>query len=88
VSDIFTTLDRSTALELLKLARRHHAGKEDLPPEIAAKRKQIDDAVRNAELFIAKLRVVDQAMIDDIVAMKVELDGLYAGWAERSSAAH
>lgn len=50
------------------------------PPKIVAKRRQIDAATRNAVLFMQRLRVVDEGMINDIVRMKLELDGLYTEW--------
>lgn len=77
---------REAALTLLRLASEHHQGEGgQLPPEIMAKKKEIEAAIRNAELFLVRLRVVDQSMVDDVVRMKVELDGLYAAWATRET---
>jgi hypothetical protein len=70
------------ALTLLRMSGEYHAGKRSLPPEISALKQRIKSATRNAELFTARLRVVDEGMINDIVRMKLELDGLYARWGE------
>lgn len=78
------------ALALLRMSGEYHSGRRTLPPNITALKRRIAQATRNAELFTARLRVVDEGMINDIVRMKLELDGLYARWGEsevsRSSA--
>jgi hypothetical protein len=72
------------ALNLMKLGREHRQGKRSLPPKIVAKKKEIADATKNAELFMATLRQIDYGMIDHVVGLKRELDGLYAAWGAGS----
>lgn len=51
--------------------------KEGLPPHIVAHKKLIEYKIRNAELFMARTGAVDYGMLDEIVRMKLQLDGLY-----------
>ena len=78
----FSFLDRNAAFTLLQLTEEYWSGDRELPPEIVAKRKQIEALTRNAELFMARLRVVDLGMIDEIVEAKLELDTLLGRWAQ------
>lgn len=70
---------------LLRLCKETHKDKRPLPPEIVEKKQQIEAATRNAELFTARLRQVDQGMINDIVLMKRELDTLYSRWIQEET---
>ncbi len=79
---MMNVLSPKAAEALLRSARDVHAGKKQLPPEIIAKKKQIADARKNAELFIMRLRVVDENMVNTVVRLRLELDQLYAQWAE------
>ena len=80
-------LSRDEALTLIQLADKHWRGDRELPPEIVAKRKEIEDAIRNAELFMINLRIVDMGMVHLVVSLKRELDGLYCLWAQSESTA-
>ena len=42
------------------------------------KKKELEDAIRNAELFIATLRVVDMGMVNQVRELHVELEA-FAG---------
>ncbi len=79
-------LDRDAAVELLETILAAYEDAPALPDDIDELRRRIERFIKNAELFIARLRVVDQGMIDDIMGLKLELDGLYAGWVEKKSA--
>lgn len=65
----------------LDKAGKFHAGEIKLPPEISEMKRIIAEKTRNAELFMARLRVVDEGMIREIVALKLRLDNLYGKWA-------
>ncbi len=77
----YRILSTDEAMTMLRLAGEYYRGKRKLPPEIVAKRKEIEAATRNAELFMINLRVVDVAMVDRVVQLKLELDTLYGSWA-------
>ncbi|HWB33942.1 MAG TPA: hypothetical protein VG753_01305 [Candidatus Paceibacterota bacterium] len=83
--DFWGVMSPEDALKLIELAGDYHRGKRKLPPEIIEKKKQIEAAIRNAELFMVHLRVVDQGMVNDIVQMKLDLDALYSNWAQRET---
>lgn len=75
-------LSQEAALTALQLGRELREGKRKLPPEIVEKKKEIAAATRNAELFMARTGAVDYGMVDHAVALRLELDALYAQWAE------
>lgn len=81
-------MTREGALALMKLAERYHRREISLPPEIVAKKKEIEAAIQNAELFMVRFRIVDESMVNDVVRMKMELDGLYALWGEGNVTRH
>lgn len=68
------------AHQVLDKAGKLHRGEIQLPPDIVAKKKEIEALTVKAELFVARVGVVDHGMIDDVVKAKLELDGLYARW--------
>ena len=78
-------LSPEEALTVLRQAGEVHKGKRKLPPEIVKKRKEIEEAIRNAELFLLRLRVVDEGMVNHAVQLKFELDALYGAWAKRET---
>lgn len=52
------------------------------PQEILVLKRRIAEETRVAEFFFASTGVIDHERIRQIVAMKLELDGLYGRWAE------
>ncbi len=66
---------RREAKAMIELGKQYT--KEGLPPHIVAHKKLIDEKIRNAELFMARTGAVDYGMINEIVRMKLHLDGLY-----------
>lgn len=52
------------------------------PPEIRQLTEAIEGEERAAEVRLAITGEVDAAVIDRIVGMKLQLDALYADWAE------
>lgn len=76
------TVEATAALEV---AGKFNRGEINLPPEILEKKKDIKRAIRNAELFMALMRVVDMGMVHDITRMRLELDGLYVAWIQRNA---
>lgn len=64
----------------LEKAGKLHAGLVKLPPEVKQTEELITSKIRNAELFTARLRAVDEGMINEIVQLKVHLDAMYAKW--------
>ena len=81
-------MTREGALALIQLGEMYRGGQIALPPEIIAKKKEIEAAIQNAELFMVRLRVVDESMVNEIVRMKRELDDLYALWGEIHATRH
>src|SRR5262245_33080756 len=79
-------MSRRAAQAAIRLSGEVYSGKRVLPPEIVAMKQQIKAATRNAELFMARLNVVDEGMVRDIVSMKIKLDGLFAKWAKGEAA--
>ena len=64
----------SRALEL--------AGKPYRPPQIVKLEEEIAGEIRAAELSASVTGVIDMERVQKIVAMKLQLDGLYCAWAE------
>jgi hypothetical protein len=81
----FRVLSPEEAVTLLRLAEEHHKSGRELPPEIIEKKREIEAATKNAELFIACFRVVDHSMVDNVVQLKLQLDALYGAWATRET---
>lgn len=69
------------AIYALNKAGKYHRGDIELPDDIVKLRKLIAEKTRNAELFLLKLRVVDEGMIREIVQLKLNLDVLYSRWS-------
>jgi len=63
---------------VMRKAKLLHSGKINLPPEIVGLKKLIAEKIRNAELFTARLRVVDEGMVHEITQLRLRLDGMYA----------
>lgn len=76
-------LTREDALELMRLDRKYNTKR--LSPELAAKKKEFEDAVQNAELFMARVRAVDVNMVKKAVHLKIELAALLAKGSRRGS---
>lgn len=66
------------ALALLQTAERIHAREEELPPEIIAIGIAIEKATRRAHLFMIRLGRVDEGMVNEVVALKLQRDALLA----------
>ena len=75
-------LSREAALTALRLTEELHTGARELPPEIVEQKKRIEAAKRNAALFMVRVGAVDEGMINYAVGLMLELDRLYAQWAE------
>lgn len=75
-------LSKEAAITALRLGKEVYEGKRKFPPEILAKKKEIAEAKKLAYLFIIRTGVVDEGMIDRAVQLMLELDTLYARWAE------
>ena len=58
------------------------AGKPYRPKEIRELKDQIEKETRVAELKCSATGVIDPDAVQKIVGMKLELDNLYADWAE------
>lgn len=76
-------LTKESALSLIDAAGAYHRGEFELGPEIMAKRAEIAEATRQAELFMIRCGAVDEGMIYHVVELKLELDTLYLGWIAR-----
>ena len=79
-------MSKEGALATLQLAKEVHAGKRKLPADVLLKRGEIKDAERRVHLFAQRMGVVDAGMVHQVTALKLELDGLYARWAESHAA--
>jgi hypothetical protein len=66
---------RAEARAMIELGKQYT--KEGLPPHIVAHKRAIELKIRNAELFMARTGAIDYGMINEIVRMKLQLDGLY-----------
>jgi len=75
-------MSREAALDLMRLSEEVSSGKRKLPKEIEDKKKEIAKATRKAELFVIMLGVVDEGMVMQVVRLKIDLDRLYAQFAE------
>lgn len=80
-------LTPNEATTFLKMAGEVQKGKRRLPPEIVEIKKRIATATRNAELFTARLRQVDQGMVYEIVQLRLEYDRLLGEWAKSETKA-
>ncbi len=80
----FITLGQ--ARTMLDVARKKHDGDPPLPPEILHTRRQIDEGIREAELFLARTGAVDNAMVYRVVDLKLLLDRQYLDWMESFAA--
>ena len=68
---------------LLRLSGEYHRGERGLPHDILAKKEEIVAATRNAHLFMVRTGgVIDYGMVDEVVHLKRELDGMYGGWVQ------
>jgi len=74
----FKVLSPAAAMKALELA-----GKSYRPKEIVELKEAIENKTRLAELRASLTGTIDQELIHEIVAMKLELDRLYGEWAER-----
>jgi hypothetical protein len=79
-------LSSKEALAMIRIAGEYRRGERALPPEIAAKRKELADETRNAELFLFRMNQVDYGMVARITKVRLELDALYAEWAVSEAA--
>ncbi len=79
---MFRILSKEAALTALRMAEEVHAGTRPLPPEIIAKKAEIEVATRKAYLFICYFRVIDYGLLQRALKLRLELDALYAHWAE------
>lgn len=79
------TLSFAEVETMMRLAEEHHRGGRELPPEIAEKRREIEAAIKNAELFIVCTAAVDYGMVDKVLQLKLELDALYGAWTVRET---
>ncbi len=73
------------ALSLIQFAREYHNGGRQLPPEIARKKGEIEQAIRNAELFVIMFRTVDYGLNMKAVTLMHEKDTLYEKWWQAST---
>lgn len=81
----YRSLSPAEVETMMRLAREFHREKRPLPPDIVELKKKIEGATRNAELFQVRLRVIDEGMLREIVAMKFNLDQLYAEWVAQET---
>ncbi|GEM_PF-4155376 len=73
----FRKLSHEATLRVLELGKKKYR-----PPEIVALKEKIDAETRAAEITASITGTVDTSKIYEIVRLKVELDNLYARWAE------
>jgi len=52
------------------------------PPQILELKERIDGEIRAAGVRASVTGVIDDAQVQQIVGLKLELDGLYGAWAE------
>ncbi|MFA6593883.1 MAG: hypothetical protein WCT16_01370 [Candidatus Buchananbacteria bacterium] len=70
-------LDPKSALRAMELSRGSYR-----PKEIIELKEAIDGETRASELAASVSGVVDLERVKKIVAMKIQLDGLYIDWIE------
>jgi hypothetical protein len=70
-------LEPKNALRLLELAGQSHR-----PLQIIELQEKIEGEMRAAGLLLSATGIIDQARVQKIVAMKLDLDGLFIDWAE------
>lgn len=68
------------ARTLIELAERKHDGKVPLSHQIIALKKEIGEKTWHAELIMARVGAVDNALIYEIVDLKLALDNAYMEW--------
>lgn len=70
-------MSKESVFKLMELTKQPYR-----PPQIVALKEQIEAKNRVAELKYTATGNIDPADIREIVHMKLDLDGLYALWAE------
>ncbi len=73
----FRTLDPASIERLIKLSENPYR-----PPAILALQEEIEAATRVGVLRTTVTGKIDMEEVQRIVAMKLQLDGLYGAWAE------
>ena len=70
-------LSKESTLKLMELAKQSYR-----PPKIVELKEQIEAETRVAELQYTATGSIDEAKIQAIVRMKLDLDNLFVLWAE------
>lgn len=80
-------MSRNEVETTFRLAREIHEEGKPLPTEIADINQRIREATRRAQLFTEKLHAIDYGMVNEIVRLMHERDGLVEGWVQSESPA-